>query len=117
LGVLGVAENICLAGVPMLSGSIYDEWNDETGMRAVDAVYLVIGTSFINIGSNCLIHAGTKDLLQPSRIRSSVKLENYALNAYKHPTMFRNNQLITFIAISIILLFSFYIYNSTPIFS
>lgn len=41
--MLGVAENLCLASVPMVSGLIYGEISDQERMKAVDGVYLAMG--------------------------------------------------------------------------
>lgn len=41
--MLGVAENLGLASVPMISGLIYGEINSKERMKAVDGVYLIMG--------------------------------------------------------------------------
>ena len=54
MGTLGVAENLCLAGVPMLSGTIYDKYNNEKGMRAADCVYLFM--AFLALGMSIKLY-------------------------------------------------------------
>lgn len=43
LGILGVGENIFLAGVPILTAFVYGELDKERRLKAVDMIYLTMG--------------------------------------------------------------------------
>jgi len=60
MGILGVAENICLAVVPLVSGIIYGEWNQEERMRAVDSVYLGAAAVAFMLSLRIYSHRGLK---------------------------------------------------------
>jgi len=44
LGILGVGENFFLAGVPILTAFVYGDFDKERRMKAVDVIYLTMGT-------------------------------------------------------------------------
>jgi hypothetical protein len=60
MGILGVAENICLAVVPVVSGIIYGQWNKEERMRAVDSVYLGAATIAFMLSLRIYSHRGMR---------------------------------------------------------